>query len=84
MESFAALDVYKRLPSDNVNHVVGVDGCKNKVTGQGGLNGNLRCFIITDSYNHYYVLVVPQNRTQTARKRQTFFLVDRNLHDAVR
>ncbi len=33
---------------DNINYVVGVDGRKNKMSGQRGLNGDLRRFIIAE------------------------------------
>ena len=66
----------------HVDHVVGVDGRENQVTGQRRLDRDLRGLGVTDFADHDLVRIVTQNRTQPAGKRQPFLLVDRNLRDA--
>src|SRR5437016_11586453 len=77
------LDAHVQETANNVDDVVRVDGREYEVAGQRGLNCNLRRFFVTDFANHNFVWVVAQDRTQTAREGQTFFLVHRNLRDAV-
>ncbi len=59
-----------------------MDGGEYQVAGERGLNGDLRRLGVADFADHDFVRVVAQDRAQAARKRQSLFLVDRNLCDA--
>ena len=76
------LDAHVQKASNHVDHVIGVDGGEHQVSGEGGINGDLRGFHVADFAHHDLVGVMTQNRTQSAGKRQPLLLVDRNLRDA--
>ena len=59
-----------------------MDGRQHQVAGERRLNGNLSRFGIPDFADHNLVRIMTKNRPQPSRKRQPFFLVDRNLHHA--
>ena len=58
-----------------------MDRREHKMACQGRLNGNLRRFWVADFADHDLVGVVPQDRAQPARKRQSLLFVDGNLGD---
>ena len=60
-----------------------MDGRENKVTCQGGLDGDLRGFLVADLSDHDLIRVVTKHRAKAAGKRQTLFFVDGNLHDSL-
>src|SRR5258706_5547025 len=68
--------------ADNVGNVVRMHGRKYQVSDQRGLNRYLRCFIVSNFADHDFVRVVAQDGTQSASKRQPFFLINGNLRDA--
>src|SRR5713101_1093806 len=68
--------------SNDVGHVVGVDGGEDQVAGESGLNGDLRGFLIADFADHDLVRIVAQDGTQTASEGQALLLVHVNLRDA--
>src|SRR5258708_4688929 len=68
--------------ADNVGNVVRMHGRKYQVSGQRGLNRDLRCFIVSNFADHDFVRVVAQDGTQSASKRQPFFLINGSLRDA--
>src|SRR5262249_18234944 len=49
------------------------------MAGQGGLNRDLSRFRVADFSDHYPVTVVSQNRPKSARERESFFFVHRDL-----
>src|SRR6478609_11273291 len=69
--------------SQHVHHVIGVDGGENQVTGKGGVDGNLRGFLVADFAHHDFVRIVTQDGTQAPGKRESLFLVHGNLGDAM-
>jgi hypothetical protein len=64
--------------------IVGMKSGKNKMPGQRGLDGYLRCFLVPDFSNHDNIGVVAQNRTQSSRKCQADFALNLNLIDALK
>src|SRR5437899_3298065 len=54
------------------------------MAGERRLNGDLRRFLVANFTDHNLVRVVTQNGTQTACKGQTFFLIYRDLYNAVK
>src|SRR3569623_3666416 len=76
------VDDYVDEAADDVEHVVGVHGRKNKVSGECRLHRDLRGVGGADLADHDLVGVVAQDRTQGARERQALLLVDRNLQHA--
>src|SRR5712672_397467 len=68
--------------ADNVGNVVRMDSRKYQVSGQRGLNRDLRRFIVSNFADHDFVRVVAQDGTQSASECQPFFLIDGNLRDA--
>src|ERR1700704_4943258 len=68
--------------ADDVGDVVGMHGRKNQVSGERGLNRNLGSFVVSNLAHHDLIRVVAKDGAQSAGKRQTLFLVHRNLRDA--
>jgi len=54
-------------------NIIGVNCCEHQVSGEGGVNRDLRRFLVADLAHQNLVRVVAQDRTQAARKRQPFF-----------
>src|ERR1051325_11302717 len=75
------LDSHVQEAADDVDHVVGVDGCKYQVSGQCRLDGDLGCFRVADFADHDFVGVVTQDGAQTAGEGQSLLFVDRDLGD---
>src|ERR1700674_585260 len=71
----------EKAPND-IDHVISVDSCENQVTGERGLNRDLRRLRVADFPNHDLVGIVTQDGAQSASEGQTFFLIDRDLGDA--
>src|SRR6202011_151560 len=69
--------------TEYIDHVIGVDGGENKVSGKRRLNRDLRGFRVADFTHHDLVRVVTQDGTQSAGESEALFLVHRNLRDAV-
>ena len=66
----------------HVQNVVGVNRRKHQVAGKRGLDCDLSGFGVADFADHDLVGVVAQDGTQSARKREPFLLVHRNLRDS--
>src|SRR5947209_16544015 len=77
------LDTHVQEAANHIDDVVRVNGGEHQVPGQGRLNRDLRRLFVANFTDHDLVRIVAQNRTQPAREGQTFFLVDRNLRNAV-
>ena len=56
---------------------------KDQVACQRGLNSNLRCLQVSNFTHQNDVRILPQNRTQTRRKRNANVMVDLDLYDPV-
>ena len=54
-------------------------GWKDQVAGQGGLNGDAGGFLVADLTDHNNIGVLPQQRPQSAGKRQSGFFIDLHL-----
>src|ERR1019366_269838 len=65
------LDSHVEEAAQHVYHVVGVDGGEHQVSGQRGVNGNLRRLGVADFSHHDLVGIVTQNRAQAAGKGQS-------------
>src|SRR5215471_4363681 len=76
------LDLHVQETSQNVHDVVRMDRRENQMAGQGGLHRDLSGLFVADLTNHDLVRVMTQDRAETPRERQAFFLVDRDLGDA--
>ena len=68
---------------DGSRRVVGVKGGEDKVTGQGGLDGDLGRLDVTRFSNHDPVGILTQEGPEYLGKGQPEGLVHRNLHDSV-
>jgi hypothetical protein len=77
------LDAHVDEAANDIGNVVGVNGGENQMSGKGGLNGDLRGFLVADFADHDFVGVVAKDGTQAASKGEALFLVDRNLGDAL-
>ena len=76
------LDAHIHKAAQHIHHVVGVDGGKHQVPGQGGVDGDLRRLVVADFAHQNLVRVVAQDRPQPARKGKPLLLVHRNLRNA--
>src|SRR5579864_5938506 len=76
------LNAHVHETADNIGYVIRVDRCEYQMTSEGGLNGDLRRFLVADFANHDFVGVVPQDRPQASGKSEALLLVHRNLRDA--
>src|SRR4029077_7432444 len=75
-------DAHVNKAADDVGYVVGVHGGEDQVSGERGLNGDLRGFLVADFADHDFIRVVAQDGAQSPREGQPLFLVDRNLGDS--
>src|SRR6185437_2937927 len=66
----------------HVDNVVGVDGGEDQMPGKGGVDRDLRGFLVTDFAHQDLVRIVTQNRAEAAREGQPLFLIYGNLRDA--
>ena len=76
------LDAHVEEAAEHVHHVVGVHGGEHQVSGERGVDGDLRRFGVADFAHHDLVGIVTQNRAQAAGEGQALLLVHRNLGDA--
>src|SRR5262249_479381 len=76
------LDAHVDKASDDVRHVVRVDGGEHQVTRQGRLNGYLGRLLVADFADHDFVRVVAQNRTQTTSEGEPLLLVYGDLRNS--
>ena len=77
------LDAHIQEAAQHVEDVVGVHRGEHQVSGQGGIDGDLRGLLIADLAHHDLVRVVAQNGPQPARERETLLLIHRDLRDAL-
>src|SRR3990172_10148108 len=73
------LDSHVQKSAQHIHDIVGVNGGKNEVACQGGLNGDLSSFGITNLAHHDLVRIVAQNRAKAARECQSFLFIYRDL-----
>src|SRR5579871_100701 len=83
-DEIVRLDAHVNEAANDVGHVIGVNGGENEVAGEGGLNGDLRGFLVADFADHDFVGVVAQDGAQSAGESQAFFLVDGTLRNAAK
>src|SRR5579885_2581171 len=76
------LDAHVDETADDVGNVIGVNGGKDEVAGERGLNGDVGGFLVSDFADHDFVGVVAKDGPQAAGKGEAFFLVYGNLRDA--
>src|SRR5208282_5825543 len=81
-DEIVRFDAHVDEAADHVGAVIGVDRGEDQVAGEGGVDGDLRGFLVADFADHDFVGVVTQDRTQPAGKREAFLFVYRNLGDA--
>src|SRR5262249_34584151 len=78
------LDTHVDEAADDVGDVVGVDGSKDQVSGERGLDGDLCGFLVADFADHDFVGVMTEDGAQTSGEGQSFLFVDRNLGDSAK
>ena len=77
-----SLDTHVQKAPQHIDHVIRVDGRKHQMPGQRRVDRNLRSLRIADLAHQNLVGIMAQNRPQSARKREPFFLIHRNLRNA--
>ncbi len=76
-------DAHFHQSGQGTGGVVGMQGGKDHMTGQGGLNSDFRRLPIADFPNHDDVGILAQNGAQSGSKGQFDFRVDLDLADPV-
>src|SRR3954452_1556300 len=76
------VDLHVQEAAEDVDDVVGVNGGEDEVTGERRLHGDGGRFFVADLADHDLVGVVAKDGAQSARKRQPFLLIHRNLRDS--
>ena len=68
------LNAHVEKTPQHIHNIVGVDGREDEVTGQGGVDGDLRGFLVADFADQNFVWIVTQNGTEVrAAKVRPFF-----------
>src|SRR5579884_3960957 len=77
------LDAHVQESAQHVQYVIGVDRSKDKVSGKGRVDGDLRGFLVANFADHDFIGIVAQNGSQSAGEGQSFLLVNRDLRNAL-
>src|ERR1700739_2736366 len=81
-DEVVGLDPHVEEAAQHVDHIVGVDGGEDEVSGQRGVDGDLGGFLVADFADEDLVGIVAQNRAKAAGKRQALLFIYRNLGNA--
>src|ERR1700733_10699902 len=69
-DEVVGFDAHIEESAEDVDNVVGMDGGEDEVAGKGGIDGDLRGFLVADFANKDLVGVVAQDGTQTTGEGQ--------------
>jgi hypothetical protein len=81
-DEVVGFDAHVEEAAEDIDDIVGVDGGEDEMAGEGGVDGDLRGFLVTDFADEDLVGVMAEDGTQAAGEGEAFFLVDGNLGDA--
>src|ERR1035437_3240098 len=77
------LHAHVEKAAQHVQDVIGVHGGEHQVAGEGGVDGDLRGFLIADFADHDLVGIVAQYGAQAAREGEALLLIHRDLGNAL-